>query len=289
MSLINDALKKAQRDRSGEHPPASPPERPSGAAVPPPAAPAAQAAASSGFKGWPMVAVAAVIVVGVVAWRVMSPSKTSEPVAVADAPVAETPVAASPAVVPAQAEPLAVASSPIDQTPAPTTETVAEIVQTPVQQTPVVTPPPAQAVAESQPVIEAKAPPIVAVNLDPPKTEPKQQEITANIPPQASGSPSATQTLPATLITIPDSPVGTSPAAPMVSVRQQDPRVLAYLDAVRVNGIRPSPDDPKVLMNGRVFRINDVVDRELNLRLTEIAPSRLTFEDARGMPYVKNF
>jgi hypothetical protein len=72
-------------------------------------------------------------------------------------------------------------------------------------------------------------------------------------------------------------------------LRQQDPRILAYLDAVVVNGIRPSPDDPKVLMNNRVYRARDVVDRELNLRLTGIAPQKLTFEDERGMVYVKSF
>jgi hypothetical protein len=111
-----------------------------------------------------------------------------------------------------------------------------------------------------------------------------------NIPTTTTPAPTASpQELPATVITIPEGPVGTSPAAPLITLRQQDPRILAYLDALRVNGIRPSPDDPKALMNNRVFRIGDVVDRELNLRLTSIAPNKLGFEDNRGMPYLKSF
>jgi hypothetical protein len=110
-----------------------------------------------------------------------------------------------------------------------------------------------------------------------------------NIPSASAPSPARTQELPATVITIPEGPVGSSPATQLVTVRQQDPRILAYLDALQVNGIRPSPDDPKALMNNRVFRTGDIVDRELNLRLTGIAPSKLTFEDERGMIYLKSF
>jgi hypothetical protein len=42
-----------------------------------------------------------------------------------------------------------------------------------------------------------------------------------------------------------------------------------------------------VLMNERVFRLNDTVDRELGLRLTGVQPDLLIFTDATGATYEK--
>ncbi len=69
-----------------------------------------------------------------------------------------------------------------------------------------------------------------------------------------------------------------------------DPRVHAFVDAVRVAGIRSSASgDSRVLMNDRVYRLNDIVDRTLGIRLTKVEPNILTFTDANGATYVKNF
>jgi hypothetical protein len=78
--------------------------------------------------------------------------------------------------------------------------------------------------------------------------------------------------------------VGSSPA-PAV----RDPRVAAFVDSVRVTGIRSSGSESRVLMNDRVYRVNDVVDRALGVRLTTVAADSLTFEDPNGVSYVKNF
>jgi hypothetical protein len=268
MSLINDALKKAQRDRSGENPAAQPPP-----SAPPPTspAPAAPAAATSGFKGMQLIAAAAIIVVGIVAWLMFAPSKAPETVAAAEAPAVTTPA-------PVAAQPAEVA--PVESKTEPATGTSGSEVapQAPVIDAPVVEAPPS-AVAQTQP----EPPPAVAVKID------EAPAVVVNIPSATTPSAASTQELPATVITIPEGPAGSSPATQLVTVRQQDPRILAYLDALRVNGIRPSPDDPKALVNNRVFRIGDIVDRELNLRLTGIAPAKLTFEDERGMIYLKSF
>jgi hypothetical protein len=53
--------------------------------------------------------------------------------------------------------------------------------------------------------------------------------------------------------------------------------------------VRASATDPKVLMNDRVYRLNDVVDRDLQLRIIGIAPRELRFRDARGYVYTKTF
>ena len=61
------------------------------------------------------------------------------------------------------------------------------------------------------------------------------------------------------------------------------------IDTFRITGIRASATDPKVLMNDRLFRLNDIVDRATGLRITRIEPSSLTFVDANGATYTKNF
>ena len=42
-------------------------------------------------------------------------------------------------------------------------------------------------------------------------------------------------------------------------------------------------------MNDRVYRVNDVVDRTLGVRLTKVSTDSLTFTDANGVTYVKYF
>ena len=40
-------------------------------------------------------------------------------------------------------------------------------------------------------------------------------------------------------------------------------------------------------MNERVYRVNDVVERTMSVRLVKAAPDSLTFADPRGVIYVK--
>ena len=70
---------------------------------------------------------------------------------------------------------------------------------------------------------------------------------------------------------------------------KHDPRAQAFVDALRVAGIRSSGGDSKVLMNDRVFRVNDIVERSLGLRLTGVAADQLTFTDESGVVYTRNF
>ena len=68
-----------------------------------------------------------------------------------------------------------------------------------------------------------------------------------------------------------------------------DERVHAFVDSIRVMGIRSSGDESRVLMNDRVFRVNEIVDRGLDVRLTGVEPGTLTFTDANGVTYKKAF
>jgi hypothetical protein len=68
-----------------------------------------------------------------------------------------------------------------------------------------------------------------------------------------------------------------------------DPKILAYLDALQVAGIRVSDTGSKVLMNDRVYRESEIVDHLLGLRLKKVESDTLTFVDERGVTYTKNF
>lgn len=66
-------------------------------------------------------------------------------------------------------------------------------------------------------------------------------------------------------------------------------RSSAIVDGLRISGIRASATDPKVLMNERVYRLNDVIDHTIGLRLKEINATNLVFIDETGATYMRNF
>jgi len=68
-----------------------------------------------------------------------------------------------------------------------------------------------------------------------------------------------------------------------------NPQALAVVDTFKVSGIRASASDPKVLLNDRVFRLNDIVERTYGLKLTEVHADRLLFVDDAGATYTKTF
>lgn len=241
MSLINEALKKAQKQRTGE--------APSLASMPPvggePATRIARRAKPASFNtlllrlGLGAGGLAAVIVAAVLLLR--------------DKPAVETPSAAAP--VATAPTPTAVPSA---ETPAasPTkTETVFVLPIAPPAETPKpATPPPAQPKSETNPVATNSTAPAPASVAEAPKTE-----------------------------TAATAPASAAPAAKL------EPRAIAYIDNIRVAGIRASATDSKVLMNDRVYRVGDMVEHEMGLKLVGIAPSSLTFEDERGGRYTRNF
>jgi len=65
--------------------------------------------------------------------------------------------------------------------------------------------------------------------------------------------------------------------------------MIGVIEHLKVGGIRVAGTESKVLMNDRVYRINDIVDFELGIRLTAIEAKALTFEDSRGAVHVRTF
>lgn len=224
MSLINDALKKAQKQRTEESPPLGAMPSIGGE----PAARIAKRSKPLGFNSllmWVGVGggtVAILLVGGFFALRRMnSPTAPS---------LEKTAVVAQTAPAPAQA----LAVTPIAVKPG-----TAYVLATAPIPAPAETPPPV-AIAESKPVVVAP-------------------------PPE------------------PEAPKPVVPAAKL------PPKSVAYIEAQRVAGIRASATDSKVLMNDRVYRIGDIVEHQLGLKLVGITATSLTFEDESGARYTRNF
>lgn len=87
--------------------------------------------------------------------------------------------------------------------------------------------------------------------------------------------------------TVAAAPIAIPPITP--AARQPELHIQLFVDAIRVMGIRSSGGESKVLMNDRVYRVNDIVDRTLALKLVKVDPEMLTFADPNGMIYTKSF
>jgi hypothetical protein len=109
----------------------------------------------------------------------------------------------------------------------------------------------------------------------PPGPQPAAPSLVAPIPDEAGAKASAADAAPAK----------PAPAAPV----KLDPKVINFIDNLHIAGIRASATDSKVLMNDRVFRVGDIVEHQLGLKLTAITADSLSFEDERGGKYLRNF
>lgn len=65
--------------------------------------------------------------------------------------------------------------------------------------------------------------------------------------------------------------------------------MVRTIEAMQVSGIRALGADSKVLLNGRVYRIGDLVDRDFGLRLIEVTGESLTFRDQTAAVYTRRF
>lgn len=221
MSLINDALKKAQRQRTGDHGPLSQPPMPGGGPVP------AGPVRAGGGSNPQLLLVGAGALLGLViagggVFFFRDHKSASAPPSV---PAVESAAPAKVAV-----EPPATVSAPPPPGPGQRTE------------------PAVATKTESSPTSALTAtPPVVAIESTTTK-------------PQAS-----------------------EPPAPSL-------RMIEAIEALRVAGIRSSASgDAKVLMNDRVYRLGDTVDHALGIKLTGVTASSLTFRDASGATYTRNF
>jgi hypothetical protein len=274
MSLINDALKKAQKlQMEGQAPP---PPNPGSAPSTPGVSGAYNPPASSGrnpsmpgqlfmlmaFGAGALIALSVLATVYLLRHPAApSPTGAAAPV-VAQAPVAPSPTGAA---TPVSSDNPVIA--PVTNTPPPAVSQMA--------------PPPAPA----QNSTPAPAPALEKFTLTPPTIAPAVAAAPTTPPAPLALS------LPAVSLPAVSLPALSLPAVslPNPSNEQSDSKILAYLDALQIAGIRVSDTGSKVLMNDRVFREGEIVDHLLGLRLKKVESDTLTFVDDHGVIYTKNF
>ncbi len=77
-------------------------------------------------------------------------------------------------------------------------------------------------------------------------------------------------------------------ARPATPARPRDPKLQAYVLTIRVAGIRTG-ENPKALMNDRVYSIGEYVSPEHDLRLAGVDERMLELEDSHGNIYEVRF
>jgi hypothetical protein len=250
MSLINEALKKAQRLRSEDATDVSDPAQTGGI-------PTIRRGKPDNASTMVLIGSGAlVLVVLSVVFTVYLVNRPLKPAAVvvstSDAKAASAAVTLEPSAPAIVAPKITLPAATTTLTEPTTVVPAPAIASAPI--------PPAPQAATSDPVI-ATAP--LAVDLQ-----------------TASATPPPTVAAPVVQTPTPATPL--APDAP-------DERVAAFVEAIRVTGIRSSGAESRVLMNERVYRVNDIVERTMNIRLVKAAADNLTFSDSRGVIYVKRF
>lgn len=283
VSLINEALKKAQRQRNQPPPDANAqPE-----AAPVPAGPTASRVAK---RATPMRA-QSVLMLGAGALSLVVLSVVITIFAVNRPDAAPAAAASAPSTTAAPAAPAV--TSHVDLN-APSPVIVAPSLPVPNATDPTGSPPststPDHAAgnpAGTAPDSSRTAAPVLANAPTAPVASPAQA-VSSSSSAAAAPPPGSATAAPA-----PQVPTGaartTAAPPPRAANPQPDPRIYAFIDTLRVTGIRSSGNESKVLMNDRVYRVNDIVERAFGLRLIEVAPDSLTFADANDVTYKKNF
>ena len=81
-------------------------------------------------------------------------------------------------------------------------------------------------------------------------------------------------------------PVATAPAT---APQNRNELIQGIVDRYRVSGVRAAGADSKALVDGHVYKINEVIDRTIGLKLVKVEADHLTFVDAQGDTYLKSF
>jgi hypothetical protein len=130
--------------------------------------------------------------------------------------------------------------------------------------------------------------PATTANAAPPLPAPTA--VTAKKAPSADTPPADPRATPQPAAGLPAAPLAPAVAAPAATTAPRaDDKIAEHLDRLRILGVRSPGPEARVLIGERVYRINDLVDRALGLRLQKVEPGRITFVDAAGATYTKNY
>jgi len=297
MSLINDALKKAQQQRADAT--ATPPGAP---AVPAPAVPKPPAAGGT---------------------PVATPAPVAPPPAITRPPsaisyLAKTPPAARPTAPSSIRYPATSPAKPASSKTLWLCLGGIALVIVSVGVTMLLVQPPAQPVVAAKPAPVAPAPDVATRTVPPqavatsPAPEPAAGPVVQTAPepvpavsfpatrPAPSPAPAVAIASPAEPAPAVQPPAATAAATaqaalpPLYTPRAPAPvnpsvRVQNFIDRLRVTGIRTSDTGSRVILNYRMFSVGDTVDNGLELKLVKVEEGVLTFADSTGKTYIKLF
>lgn len=158
-----------------------------------------------------------------------------------------------------------------------------------------------EAVVDTAPVPEkiAAAPVLTAPPTPAPVTDVGSLAIhvpAATVAAPAPASPAAPEPVattpaePAPAATTPEAP--TTPTIRIASLDDdtaaaRETAAYSVINALRISGIRGTGADCRVLIDGRVYRLNAVIDRTLGLRLTGVEADRILFTDSHGTVFTR--
>ncbi len=136
---------------------------------------------------------------------------------------------------------------------------------------------------------EASAPPPPS-DPDSPSPEPPAIPTTPQNP-AAEMPPAVNPPIDPALVGSPKAPVPASFSTPSPQPSTEDRQQIEdYIRNANVTGVRLSGPDSKVVLNNRVYRLKEqVLDLDLHLMIVGIQKSLITFEDEYGSRYTKRF
>jgi hypothetical protein len=153
---------------------------------------------------------------------------------------------------------------------------------------------PTQVAATQPPAVSPPSSVLRSPSSEPaaPAGVPASPAFTLQVAPKTATTPSSVVSPPSSVASPPSSaisPPSSEASAPPKPALKLEPRALTFIDNIKVAGIRASATDSKVLMNDRVYRIGDMVEHEMGLKLVGITSNSLTFEDEKGGRYTRTF
>jgi hypothetical protein len=77
-------------------------------------------------------------------------------------------------------------------------------------------------------------------------------------------------------------------AAPTSAPQSRNELIQGIVDRYRVSGVRAAGADSKALVDGHVYKINEVIDRTIGLKLIKVDADHITFVDGQGDTYIKS-
>jgi hypothetical protein len=141
--------------------------------------------------------------------------------------------------------------------------------------------------SESRLAQEARSAPLATVT---PSPQPSPA-VVVNVPARQASPPPPTAAPVVQEVPTPASVVAEAtrvPPKPVVALSRAE-QIQNFIDSLRVTGVRTAGTDSKALVDGHVYRVNDILDRNLGLKLQKVEADHLTLVDSTGTTYIKNF